>query len=245
MATTFERVIIITGGAKGIGAATARQISAPSTAIVINYNTSSASAASLVSELLALGAGAALAIQADVSTPEGAAKLIDETVARFGTITGLVNNAGVYEPAPIATTTPEQIRRTIDANVFSFLYVTASAVRHIADGGSVVNVSSAMTRVPFPHRTTYTASKGAMDAYTRALAVELGPRKIRVNAVLPGITKTDMTTVSEEAAAKMTPFGEIGKPEDVAAAIVFLLDPKSRWITGQSIGASGGIAFSY
>ncbi|KAI9351827.1 hypothetical protein DFJ73DRAFT_760080 [Zopfochytrium polystomum] len=241
---SFDRVIVITGGAKGIGAAIAKQLADKSTAVVINYKASAAAADALVEELKQLGAGDAIAIQADVSTPEGASKLIDETVARFGKITGLVNNAAIYEPAPV-TAPFATIEKTIAANVFSFLYVTSAAVPHIVNEGSVVNISSAVTRVPFPNHTAYTASKGAMDAYTRALAVELAPRKIRVNAVLPGMTKTDMTVGFEEMAVNSTPFGEFGKAEDVAAAVTFLLDPKSRWITGQSIGASGGLAFSY
>ncbi|KAI9365526.1 hypothetical protein DFJ73DRAFT_952767 [Zopfochytrium polystomum] len=241
----FDRVIVITGAAKGIGAATARQAADKSTAIVINYKASATAANELVEELKQLGAGDAVAIQADVSTAEGATQLISETVARFGKVTGLVNNAGIYDPAPV-TAPFEQTRKTIAANVFSFLYVTSAAVPHIPDEGSIVNVSSAVTRVPFPNHTAYTASKGAMDAYTRALAVELAPRKIRVNAVLPGMTKTDMMAAGmEEVAAKVTPFGEVGMPQEVAAAVTFLLDPKSRWITGQSIGASGGMAFSY
>ncbi|KAI9354308.1 short-chain dehydrogenase/reductase SDR [Zopfochytrium polystomum] len=242
---SFDRVIVITGAAKGIGAAIAKQVADKSTAIVVNYKASAAAADALIEELKQLGAGDAVAIQADVSTPDGAKKLIDETVARFGKITGLVNNAAIYEPAPV-TAAPETIERTIAANVLSFLYVTSVAVPHIPDEGSIVNISSAITRTPFPNHTTYTASKGAMDAYTRALAVELGPRKIRVNAVLPGLTKTDMMPPGqEERAAQVTPFGEVGKPEQVAAAVAFLLDHKSRWVSGQSIGASGGLAFSY
>ncbi|KAI9366693.1 hypothetical protein DFJ73DRAFT_755451 [Zopfochytrium polystomum] len=229
----FDQVVLITGAAKGIGAAIARAIAAPKTAIIINYNTSTAAAAALVTELTELGAGAAIAVQADISTADGAATLISATVAQFGTITGLVNNAGIYESAP-ASAAAAHFERVVAGNVMTFLYVTAAAVPHLADGGSVVNISSAVTR-------------GAMDAYTRALAVELAPRRVRVNAVLPGMTKTrsDLPAAAEAMAAKVTPFGEIGRPEDVAAAVAFLLDPKSRWITGQSVGVSGGMAFSY
>ncbi|KAI9332274.1 short-chain dehydrogenase/reductase SDR [Zopfochytrium polystomum] len=242
--SSFDRVIVITGAAKGIGAAIAKQLTDKSTALVINYKSSVAAAEALIEELKQRGAGAVVAVQADVSTPEGATKLIDETVAQFGKITGLVNNAGIYEPAPV-TGPFAAIERTIAANVLSFMYVTSAAVPHIPNEGSIVNIASSITRVPFANHTSYTASKGAMDAYTRALAVELGPRKIRVNAVLPGFTKTDMAAGYDDMAAKLTPFGEFGKPEEVAAAVTFLLDPKSRWITGQGIGASGGLAFSY
>ncbi|KAI9351086.1 hypothetical protein DFJ73DRAFT_795824 [Zopfochytrium polystomum] len=242
---SFDRVIVITGAAKGIGAAIAKQVAAKDTAIVINYKSSAAAADDLIKQLKQLGAGDALAIQADVSTPEGATRLVDATVARFGKITGLVNNAGIYEPGPVETAF-EAIKTTLAANVFSFMYVTSAAAPHIPDEGSVVNIASVVTRVPFPNHTTYAASKGAMDAYTRALAVELGPRKIRVNAVLPGPTRTDMMPADlEETVKSITPFGEIGKPEEVAAVVGFLLDPKSRWVSGQSVGASGAYSFSY
>ncbi|KAJ3333570.1 hypothetical protein HDU76_006611 [Blyttiomyces sp. JEL0837] len=246
-AATSKNVTVITGGARGIGAAIAKEIAStiPNSVIVINYRSSSTEADSLVSELKALGA-TALPVQADVGTTAGSQKLIQTTIDHYGHINTLVNNAGIYASAPIGSVTESQYDDVFNSNVKATILVTSIAAKHIVDGGSIVNISSVVTHNPFPDTTVYVASKGAIEAFTRGLAVELAPRKIRVNAVSPGFTQTPMLPEAyKEFAISQTPFRRVGTPEEIATVVGFLAGDKSQWVTGQNIFSSGGISYSF
>ncbi|KAJ3327249.1 hypothetical protein HDU76_012135 [Blyttiomyces sp. JEL0837] len=243
-----KHVTLITGGARGIGAAMAKEvaITIPNSAIVINYRSSSTEADALITELKSLNGVSAIAVQADVGTETGAKQLIESTINTFGHINTLINNAGVYEDSEIAKVTESQYDNVFNSNVKSTILVTSHASNYIVDGGSVINVSSIITHNPFPNATVYAASKGAIDCFTRALAVEFAPRKITVNAIAPGFTKTPMVSEkSYDFAIGITPFKRVGDPEDIAKVVGFLAGDKSRWVTGQYISASGGISYSF
>ncbi|KAJ3104373.1 hypothetical protein HDU96_008940 [Phlyctochytrium bullatum] len=241
---SYNEVILVTGGARGIGAAAAIQLAKPGTAIVITYNSSKSQADATLGQLKAKGAEAA-AVQANLATTEGAKKAVKETVERFGKITALINNAGVYDVAPIETVTEDLFDKVFDNNVKSVVLVTSAAVPNLADGASIVNVSSIITRNPLPNNTVYAASKGAIETFTRACAAELAPRQIRVNTVSPGFTATDMLPGAYHDFAKgLTPFGRVGTAEEVASVIAFFASKQSAWVSGQNVNASGGIGYS-
>ncbi|KAJ3103766.1 hypothetical protein HDU97_009862 [Phlyctochytrium planicorne] len=240
----FTNVVLVTGGARGIGAATAIEIAAPNTAIAITYNSSKAQADETLAKIKAKGAQG-IAIQANLSTPQGAKKVVTETVEAFGPITALINNAGVYDAIPIDQVTEDHYIRVFDNNVKTAILVTSAAVPNLKDGASITTISSVVSHTPFGTNTVYAASKGALEAFTRALAVELAPRKIRVNAVSPGFTSTDMLPGAYHDFAKgLTPFGRVGTAEEVADVIAFYATGKSGWVTGQNVNVSGGIAYA-
>ncbi|KAJ3137909.1 hypothetical protein HK101_003806 [Irineochytrium annulatum] len=245
--TAYENVVLVTGGARGIGAAIAVELaSLPNTAIVITYNTSKTEADKTLNRLKSAGASAVQAIQIDLKQPQAVKSLIDTVVASYGKITSLVNNAGVLQTSPAEDTTEEIIDHVFDNNVKALILVTSAAVPHLADGASIVNVGSVGTHAPLTGATVYIASKGAIEAYTRTLALELAPRKIRVNTLSPGFTATDMLPGAyTDYAIENTPFKKVGTPEDVAKAGAFLAGPASKWVTGQNLIASGGVGFSF
>ncbi|KAJ3081909.1 hypothetical protein HK100_009796 [Physocladia obscura] len=245
MASAFDNVFVITGGARGIGRATALELAAlPRTAIVINFKSSKTEADATVAAIEELGA-TGLAIQADLSSSVAAKTLIKQVVDTYGKITGLVNNAGVYAAGGIEDVTEESYDYVFDANVKSAIFTTAAAAPHIVDGGAIVTVSSVVTHNPFPKNTVFVASKGALEAFTRALAIELAPRHIRVNAVSPGFTGTkELAPAFQEFAVSLTPFKRVGTPEEVGKAIAFFVGPESKWVTGQNLIASGGIGYT-
>ncbi|KAJ3103767.1 hypothetical protein HDU97_009863 [Phlyctochytrium planicorne] len=241
---SFTNVVLVTGGARGIGAATALEIAGPNTAIAITYNSSKTQADATIAKLKAKGAQA-IAIQADLSSTQGAKKVVTETVQAFGKLTALINNAGVYDALPIDQVTEDHYVKLFDNNVKTAILVTSAAVPHLKDGGSVTTISSVVTHSPFGTHTVYAASKGALEAFTRALAVEVAPRQIRVNTISPGFTITDMLPGAYHDFAKgLTPFGRVGTAEEVASVVAFYATGKSGWVTGQLVNVSGGIAYA-
>lgn len=247
MSKLAGKVAVVTGASKGIGAGIAKALASEGAAVVVNYASSKAGADKVVADIEAAG-GKALAVQGDVSKADQARGLIDAAVNRFGRLDVLVNNSGVYEFAPLADVTEDQYRRQFDVNVLGTLLATQAAARHLGEGGSVINISSAITSVLSPDSAVYTGTKGAVDAITGALANELGPRRIRVNAINPGVVETEGTHAAgvigsdfESGAVAQTPLGRVGQPDDIAAVAVFLASDDARWLTGEKLSASGGL----
>jgi 3-oxoacyl-[acyl-carrier protein] reductase len=246
MANLKGKVALVTGASKGIGAGIARELAARGAAVAVNYSGSKANAEKLVEEIKAAG-GKAIAVQGNVANPDAIGPLVLATVKTFGPIDILVNNAGIYEPSPIEQVTPEHFRKQFDVNVLGLLLTTKEAVAHFnPKGGSIVNISSVVVD-GVPGLAVYSATKGAVDAITASLAKELGPRKIRVNSLNPGMIETEGTHEAgfigsdfQKNAEARTPLGRIGQPQDVATAAAFLASEDSGWINGQAIYASGG-----
>jgi 3-oxoacyl-[acyl-carrier protein] reductase len=242
------KTALITGASKSIGASIAKHLAAAGASVVVNYASNKAAADRIVSEITAAG-GKAVAIQADVSKPADIARLLAATKAAIGTLDVLVNNAGVYEYAPLETITPEQFHRQFNINVLGLLLTTQAAVQLFpASGGSVINIGSVVSSRTPPNSAVYTGTKGAVDAITGVLAKELGPKKIRVNALNPGLVETEGThTVGfigsdyEKGAVAQTPLGRVGQPDDIATIAVFLASDDSAWLTGEHLRAGGGL----
>ncbi|TWB24657.1 glucose 1-dehydrogenase [Nitrospirillum amazonense] len=241
------KVAVVTGASKGIGAGIAKALAAEGAAVVVNYASSKAGADVVVQAVAAAG-GKALAVQGDVTKADQAQGLIDAAVKEFGRLDILVNNSGVYEFAAIEEVTEEHYRRIFDVNVLGLLLTTQAAAKHLGEGGSIINISSAVTSVLMPTSAVYTGTKGAVDVITGVLAKELGPRKIRVNAINPGLVETEGTHTAgvvgsdiEHGFVAQTPLGRIGRPDDIAAVAVFLASDDARWLTGERLTASGGL----
>ncbi len=239
------KVAVVTGASKGIGAEIARQLAAAGAAVVVNYASSKAGADKVVADVIAAG-GKAVAVQADVSKLADVQRLFAETKKAFDRVDILVNNAGIYEFAPLAEVTEEHFHKQFNLNVLGLILTTQEAVKHIGpDGGSVINVSSVAATAGLPGSAVYGGTKAAVDAATRALAKELGPRKIRVNSVNPGMVETEGTADIVESDFRKqteaaTPLGRIGKPGDIAPAVAFLASDDAAWITGETLFISGG-----
>jgi 3-oxoacyl-[acyl-carrier protein] reductase len=239
---------VVTGASKGIGAAIAEHLAAAGAAVVVNYASSRAGAEAVVGRIRQAG-GKALAVQADVSRPEDIRRLFAETTKAFGKLDVLVNNAGAYEFAPLEAISAEHFHKLFDLNVLGLLLTTQEAVKHFGSaGGSVVNISSVVATLAPPNASVYSATKAAVNAITRSLAQELGPRKIRVNAVNPGMIETEGLHAGgisgsdfQRQVEAQTPLGRIGQPQDVAPAVVFLASPDSAWTTGETLYISGGL----
>jgi len=247
MHTLEGQVALVTGAARGIGAAIAERLAADGAAVAINYSTSLADARSLADRIVSRG-GRATVIQADVSDPSQAEALVDATVGELGRLDILVNNAGTSSFAPIAAVDEAHVRSQFALNVNGPLFTTRAAVSRFPDtGGRVINVSSLVARRALAGTSVYAATKSALDALTRVWAVELGPKAITVNAVAPGPIETDMMRRAgigddvKQAMIARTPLGRLGTPSDVADTVAFLASPDARWITGQVIETSGGI----
>jgi 3-oxoacyl-[acyl-carrier protein] reductase len=242
------KTALVTGASKGIGAAIAKHLAAAGASVVVNYASSKAGADKVVADITAAG-GRAIAIQGDVAKPADIPRLLAETKAAFGHLDILVNNAGVYEFAPLEAITVEHFERQFNVNVRGLLLVTQEAVRLFpATGGSIINIGSIVTSITPPASAVYTATKGAVDAITGVLAKELGPKKIRVNALNPGIVETEGTQTAgiigsdmEKGVVAQTPLGRTGQPADIAKVAVFLASDDSAWLTGEEIRAGGGI----
>lgn len=241
------KVAVVTGASKGIGAAIAKALAAEGAAVVVNYASSKAGAEAVVAAIAEKG-GKAVAVGGDVSKAADAQGIVDTAVETYGRLDILVNNSGVYEFAPIEAITEEHYRKQFDINVLGVLLTTQAAVKHLGEGASVVNVSSAITSLTPPGTAVYSATKGALDMITGVLARELGPRKIRVNAINPGVVVTEgaqsagvIGSEFESAALSQTPLGRIGQPDDIASAVVFLASDDAGWITGERMVASGGM----
>jgi 3-oxoacyl-[acyl-carrier protein] reductase len=248
MSKLTGRVAIVTGASKGIGAAIARALAAEGAAVVVNYAGSRAGAESVVKAISAAG-GRALAVQADVAKLEDVQRLLTESIQAFGAPDILVNNAGVYEFAPLEAVTAQLFHHQFNTNVLGLLQVTQETVKHIGPkGGSVINISSVVTRTSLPGSSVYAGSKAAVDTITRVLAAELGARKIRVNSINPGMIETEGTRAQgimgsdfEKNVIARTPLGRIGQPDDVAKLAVFLASEDAGWVSGETILASGGM----
>lgn len=241
------KVAIVTGASKGIGAGIAKALGAAGASVVVNYSSSKAGADSVVEAIAAAG-GRAIAVKADVSKAAEAQALVDDAIKAFGRLDVLVNNSGVYEFAPLEAITEEHFHRLVNVNVLGLLLVTQAAAKHLTEGGSIINVGSAVTRITPPNSAVYTATKGAVDAITGVLSRELGPRQIRVNALNPGMVETEGTVAAgfigsdfEKALVAQVPFGRIGQPREIADIALFLASPESRWLTGETLIASGGL----
>ena len=246
MSKLTGKVAVVTGASKGIGAAIAKALAAQGASVVVNYASSKAGAGDVVAAITAAG-GKAVAVAGDVSKAADATGIIDAAVETYGRLDILVNNSGVYEMAPIEAITEAHFHKQFNVNVLGLLLVTQAAAKHLGEGGSIVNVSSVVSRITPPGSAVYTATKGAVDAITGVLARELGPRKIRINSVNPGMVETEGTHSAgfigsdfETWAVSTTPLGRIGQPDDIADVAVFLASDDSRWMTGESLIASGG-----
>ncbi|WP_304192350.1 glucose 1-dehydrogenase [Phenylobacterium aquaticum] len=241
------KVAVVTGASKGIGAAIAKALAAQGAAVVVNYAASQAGADIVVAAITAAG-GQAIAVQGDVAKSAEAQAIIAAAITAFGRLDILVNNAGVYEFSPIADITEDQFRRMFDTNVLGVLLTTQAAVKHLGEGASIINIGSAVTTLNPPDSTIYTGTKGAVDAITGVLAMELGPKRIRVNTISPGIVETEgshaagfMGSPFEADAVAQTPLGRVGQPDDIADVAVFLASDASRWLSGERLSASGGL----
>jgi 3-oxoacyl-[acyl-carrier protein] reductase len=242
------KVAVVTGASKGIGADIARHLAAEGANVVVNYASSKEGADKVVDEITERG-GQAVAVQADVAKKADIEHLFATTKKAFGKLDILVNNAGVYEWAPLEAVTEDSFHRQFNTNVLGLILATQEAVKHFsANGGSVINISSTVTSLTPPNGSVYTATKGAVDAITRTLAKELGPRKIRVNAINPGLVETEGVIAAgfnegelREGVEKQTPLGRIGQPADIAPAAVFLASAESDWITGETVRVAGGL----
>jgi 3-oxoacyl-[acyl-carrier protein] reductase len=241
------KVAIVTGASKGIGAAIAKALAAEGASVVVNYSSSKTGADKVVAEISSAG-GKAAAVQADVARKADIERLFAETKKMFGRLDILVNNAGIYEFAPLENVTEELFHKQFNLNVLGLILAAQAAAKLFdAAGGSIINISSVVSTMGFPNASVYSGTKGAVDSITRSLAKELGPRGIRVNAINPGMVETEGTHAAGIAESEMrkqteaqTPLGRIGKPNDIAGAAVFLASSDSAWITGQTLGISGG-----
>lgn len=241
------RTAVVTGAAKGIGAGIARALGAEGASVVVNYAADRAGAERVVREILERG-GRAIAVQGDVSKAADARRLFEETQKAFGAVDVLVNNAGIYAFGPIEEVTEAEYRRQFDTNVLGPILITREALRHFRPGGgSIINLSSVVSERAFPNALVYASTKAALDAVTRVLALELGPRKIRVNSIAPGVVETEGTKSGglmggdfENQVVGRTPLARFGKPDDIAKVAVFLASDDAAWVTGERLEASGG-----
>ena len=247
MSRLTGKVAVVTGASKGIGAAIAKSLAAEGASVVVNYSSSKSGADAVVQSITAAG-GKAIAVGGDVTKAAEANGIIDAAIKEYGQLDVLVNNSGIYEFSPIEEVTEDQYRRIFDVNVLGVLLTTQAAVKHINAGGSIINISSAVTSLNPPNSAVYTGTKGAVDAITGVLANELGAKNIRVNAINPGIVETEGTHSAgfigsdfEKGAVSQTPLGRTGQPRDISAVATFLASDDSAWLTGETIVASGGL----
>ena len=242
------KVAIITGASKGIGASIAKHLAAEGASVVVNYSSSKKEADRVVSEITANG-GKAVAIQASIAKPADVERLFAETKKAYGKLDILINNAGVYELFPLENVSEEHFRKHFDLNVLGLILSAKEAAKLFGpEGGSIVNIGSAVSSLTPPNSVVYTATKAAVDAVTGVLAKELGPRKIRVNSINPGMVETEGVHSAgfiggefQKWAESISPLGRIGQPADIAPAAVFLASPDASWITGETWLVSGGV----
>jgi len=247
MAKLTGKVAVVTGASKGIGAAIAKELAKDGAAVVVNYAASGQQAEAVAAGIKSAG-GKAKAVRADVSKPAEAKQLIDAAVSEFGRLDILVNNAGVYEFSPLEQITEQHFDRMFNLNVKGLLFTTQAAAAAIGEhGGAIINIGSVASQSTPPTGTVYSATKGALDTITKSLANELGPRKILVNAVLPGPVETEGTQSLPNwdqfkgMLVPQTPLGRVGQPHDIATAVSFLASADAGWITGQIISVAGGL----
>ena len=247
MSRLTNKVAVVTGASKGIGAAIARSLAAAGARVVVNYSSSREGADRVVAEIVKKD-GKAIAVQADVAKAEDVKRLFATTQDAFGRLDIVVNNAGIYRFAPLEEVTEEDFHREYDTNVLGPLLVTREALKYFGpEGGNVINVSSVASELGMPTSSVYSGTKGALDAITRVLSNELAGRKIRVNTIAPGGVETEGTHAAgivgsdlEKNFVAKTPLGRLGQPEDIARVAVFLASDDSGWLTGERLVASGG-----
>ena len=247
MSKLTGKVAVVTGASKGIGAEIAKALAQQGAAVVVNYASSKSGADKVVGAITAEG-GKAVAVGGDVAKKADAQSIVDAAIKKFGRLDILVNNAGVYEFAPIQEVTEEHFHRIFNINVLGLLLVTQAALKHLGEGASIINIGSAASRTTPPNTSVYTGTKGAVDAITGVLARELGPRRIRVNALNPGMVETEGTISAgvmgsdfEKQVVAQAPLGRVGKVGDIATIAVFLASDDSGWLTGETLIASGGM----
>lgn len=242
------KTAVVTGASKGIGASIALHLAAEGAAVVVNYASSKAGADRVVDQIVERG-GKAIAVKANLAEPSEIKGLFDDTLKAFGRVDILVNNAGVYEFQPLEGVTPEHFHRHFDINVLGLILASQEAAKHFGDnGGSIINISSAVVTLAPPATSVYTATKAAVDAVTQVLSKELGPRNIRVNSINPGMVVTEGVRAAgfDEGEFRTqiearTPLGRIGQPDDIAPMAVFLASADSSWISGENFTISGGL----
>jgi 3-oxoacyl-[acyl-carrier protein] reductase len=235
------------GASKGIGAAIAKSLAAEGASVIVNYASSKAGADKVVAAITAAG-GKAVAVGGDVSKAAEAEGIIAAAIKNYGRLDILVNNSGVYEFAPIEAVTEDQFHKIFNINVLGLILTTQAAMKHLGEGGSIINIGSVVSRITPPNSSVYTGTKGAVDAITGVLARELGPKKIRVNALNPGMVETEgvhsagfIGSDFEAATISQTPLGRVGQPDDIASVAVFLASDDSAWLTGERLLAGGGL----
>jgi 3-oxoacyl-[acyl-carrier protein] reductase len=247
MGKLTNKVAVVTGASKGIGAGIAKALAADGASVVVNYASSKEGADKVVAEIKAKG-GKAVAVQGDVSKQADISKLFAETKKAFGRLDVLVNNAGVYEFSPLGEVTEAQFHKMFDLNVLGLILSSQEALKYFGpEGGSIINIGSVASSSNPPTASVYTATKGAVDSVTRTLSKELGPKKIRVNSINPGMVETEGVHTAgvigsdfQKWAVSQTPLGRIGQPTDIAPVAVFLASDDSSWLTGELILAGGG-----
>ena len=247
MSKLTGKVAVVTGASKGIGAGIAKGLAAEGASVVVNYSSSKAGADKVVADITAKG-GKAIAVQGSVAKAADVEKIFSETKKAYGKLDILVNNAGVYEFAPLEQISEDHYSRIFNTNVLGLLLTTQEAVKLIGpEGGSIINIGSVVSTITPPGSSVYTATKASVDAITRVLAKELGPKKIRVNALNPGMIETEGTHAAgfigsdfQKGIEAQAPLGRIGQVQDVTPVAVFLASNDSGWLTGELVSVSGG-----
>jgi 3-oxoacyl-[acyl-carrier protein] reductase len=242
------KVAVVTGASKGIGASIAKHLAAEGASVVVNYASSKTGADKVVAEIISAG-GKAVAVQGDVSKKADIDRLFAETKKAYGQVDVLVNNAGIYEFAPLEVITEEHFHKQFNLNVLGLILTTQEAVKYFpATGGSIINLSSVVGVNPLPNAAVYSATKAAVDAVTKSLAKELGPKKIRVNSINPGMIETEgvhaagfLETEFPKQVVSQTPLGRIGQPQDIGKVAAFFASDDSGWVTGETLLISGGM----
>jgi 3-oxoacyl-[acyl-carrier protein] reductase len=241
------KVAVVTGSSKGIGAGIAKALAADGASVVVNYASSKAGADAVVAAITNAG-GKAIAVKGDVSKAAEAQGIVDAAVKNYGRLDILVNNSGVYEFSPLESVTEEQFHRIFNINVLGAVLTTQAAIKHLGDGGSIINIGSGVSRVTPVNSSVYTGTKGALDALTGVWAREFGPRKIRVNSINPGMIETEgahsagmIGSDIEKRLIAQAPLGRTGQVQDINPIAVFLASDDSAWLTGELLLATGGI----
>lgn len=248
MGTLSGKVAVVTGASKGLGASIARAFAEAGASVVVNYASSKEGADGIVQAIIGQG-GKAVAIQGDVTKSADVQRLFDQAKQAYGSLDIVVNNAGVYRFEPLDAVTEDEFHRQFNTNVLGTVLTIQAALQYFGEsGGSIINLSSGASTLGLPTSTVYAATKGAIDSITQVLATELGPRKIRVNAIAPSVIPTEGTHSAgivggdfERFIVSRTPFGRLGRPDEIATIAVFLASDASSWVSGERIVAAGGM----
>ncbi|RYX85247.1 glucose 1-dehydrogenase [bacterium] len=245
MSKLNNKVAVVTGASKGIGAAIAKSLAAEGASVIVNYASSQSGADKVVAAITAAG-GKAVAVKADVSVAAEAKGLIDAAIENFGQLDILVNNSGIYEFSPLEEITEEHFHKQFNVNVLGLLLTTQAASKHLNEGASIINIGSLSSRLTPTNTSVYSGTKGAVDAITGVLSRELGARNIRVNTINPGPVETEGTADFIESDfmkefIAQTPLGRIGQPGDIGSLAVFLASNDSAWLSGEQLLAGGGM----